>query len=132
MNKILILKQLIQIDKITHNLSNYAILFTFAVLTKYWIGLVIALTFSFLKEFVWDKWLKKGTFEIADRKSLLLQSARDSDGCRSSCGRRSCLDPLAPRRTGDLSDSHSRVDSVHRDPDPLWRASECSSGPIRA
>lgn len=60
------LKQLIQIDKITHNLSNYAILFTFAVLTKYWIGLVIALTFSFLKEFVWDKLLKKGNFEIAD------------------------------------------------------------------
>ena len=67
MNKIkTLLKQLIQIDKITHNLINYAILFTFAVLTKYWIGLIIALTFSLLKEFVWDKWLKKGTFEIAD------------------------------------------------------------------
>ena len=60
------LKQLIQIDKITHNLINYAILFTFAVLTKYWIGLCVALTFSLLKEFVWDKWLKKGNFEIAD------------------------------------------------------------------
>lgn len=60
------LKQLIQIDKITHNLSNYAILFTLAVLTKYWIGLLIAITFSLLKEFVWDKWLKKGCFEIAD------------------------------------------------------------------
>lgn len=60
------LKQLIQIDKITHNLSNYVILFTFAVLTKYWIGLLIAITFSLLKEFVWDKWLKKGCFEIAD------------------------------------------------------------------
>ena len=60
------LKQLIQIDKITHNLINYAILFTFAVLTKYWIGLIVAITFSLLKEFVWDKWLKKGTFEIAD------------------------------------------------------------------
>ena len=33
-----LLKQLIQIDKITHNLSNYVILFTFAILTKYWIG----------------------------------------------------------------------------------------------
>ena len=61
-----LLKQLIQIDKITHNLSNYAILFTFAVLTKYWIGLIVAITFSLLKEFVWDKWLKKGNFEIAD------------------------------------------------------------------
>jgi hypothetical protein len=60
------LKQLIQIDKITHNLSNYAILFTLAVLTKYWIGLIVAITFSLLKEFVLDKWLKKGNFEIAD------------------------------------------------------------------
>lgn len=66
------LKQLIQIDKITHNLGNYAILFTFAVLTKYWIGLIVAITFSFLKEFVWDKWLKKGTFEIADLVSNVL------------------------------------------------------------
>ena len=66
------LKQLIQIDKITHNLSNYAILFTFAVLTKYWIGLLIAVTFSLLKEFVWDKWLKKGNFEIADLVSNAL------------------------------------------------------------
>ena len=66
------LKQLIQIDKITHNLSNYAILFTFAVLTKYWIGLLIAVTCSLLKEFVWDKWLKKGNFEIADLVSNAL------------------------------------------------------------
>ena len=66
------LKQLIQIDKITHNLINYAILFTFAVLTKYWIGLCVALTFSLLKEFVWDKWLKKGNFEIADLVSNTL------------------------------------------------------------
>lgn len=61
-----LLKQLTQTDKLTHNLINYAILFTFAVLTKYWIGLLAAITFSLLKEFVWDKWLKKGCFEIAD------------------------------------------------------------------
>lgn len=60
------LKQLIQIDKITHNLINYSVVFTIAVLTKYWIGLLAAITFSLLKEFVWDKWLKKGCFEIAD------------------------------------------------------------------
>lgn len=66
------LKQLIQIDKITHNLGNYAILFTFAVLTKYWIGLIVAVVLSCLKEFVWDKWLKKGCFEVADLVSNLL------------------------------------------------------------
>ena len=60
------LKQLIQTDKLTHNLINYAILFTFAILTNYWIGLGVAITLSLIKEFVWDKWLKKGCFEIAD------------------------------------------------------------------
>ena len=61
-----LLKQLIQTDKLTHNLINYVIVFTLAILTKYWSGLCVALTFSLLKEFVWDKWLKKGCFEIAD------------------------------------------------------------------
>ena len=72
-NKIKIfLKKLTQIDKLTHNLINYAILFTLAVLTKYWIGLIVAVVFSCLKEFVWDKWLKKGCFEIADLVSNCL------------------------------------------------------------
>lgn len=61
-----IMKQLLQTDKLTHNLINYIILFTFAVLTNYWIGLTTAIVVSLIKEFVWDKWLKKGCFEIAD------------------------------------------------------------------
>ena len=60
------MKKLLQIDKITHNLINYSVLFTLAVITNYWIGLVVAITLSLLKEFVWDKWLKKGCFEVAD------------------------------------------------------------------
>ena len=65
-------KKLLQIDKITHNLINYCVLFTLAVLTKYWIGLIVAVVLSCLKEFVWDKWLKKGCFEIADLVSNCL------------------------------------------------------------
>lgn len=65
-------KKLLQIDKITHNLINYCVLFTIAVLTKYWIGLIVAVVLSCLKEFVWDKWLKKGNFEIADLVSNAL------------------------------------------------------------
>ena len=66
-------KKLLQIDKITHNLINYCVLFTLAVLTNnYLIGLGAAITFSLLKEFVWDKWLKKGCFEVADLVSNLL------------------------------------------------------------
>ena len=60
------LNKLTQIDKLTHNLINYSILFTLAVLTKYWIGLIVAVVFSCLKELVWDKWLKRGCFEVAD------------------------------------------------------------------
>ena len=60
------LKKLTQIDKLVHNLINYALVFTIAVLINYWIGLIVAVVFSCLKEFVWDKWLKKGCFEVAD------------------------------------------------------------------
>ena len=67
-----LLKQLIQTDKLVHNLINYVILFTLAVLTNYWIGLATAIVVSFIKEFVWDKWLKRGCFEIADLISNLL------------------------------------------------------------
>lgn len=60
------LKQLFQLDKLIHNLINYSIVFTLSVLTNYLIGLCVALTLSLLKEFIWDKLLKKGNFEIAD------------------------------------------------------------------
>lgn len=60
------LKRLLQTDKLVHNLINYIIVFTLSVLTSYWIGLAAAIVASLIKEFVWDKWLKKGTFEIAD------------------------------------------------------------------
>ena len=59
-------KKLLQIDKITHNLINYCVLFTLAVLTNYWIGLIVTVVLSCLKEFLWDKKLKKGTYEVAD------------------------------------------------------------------
>ena len=61
-----LLKQLFQSDKLIHNLINYSIVFTLSVLTNYWIGLCVAITLSLLKEFIWDKLLKKGNFEIAD------------------------------------------------------------------
>ena len=59
-------KKLLQTDKLTHNLINYIIVFTLSVLTNYWIGLTTAIVVSLIKEFIWDKWLKKGCFEIMD------------------------------------------------------------------
>ena len=61
-----IFKTLIQSDKLIHNLLNYSILLTLAILVNYWVGLVVCITLSCLKEFVWDKKLKKGTYEVAD------------------------------------------------------------------
>lgn len=60
------MKQLLQTDKLVHNLINYIIVFTLSVLTSYLIGLTTAIVVSLIKEFVWDKWLKKGCFEIMD------------------------------------------------------------------
>ena len=59
-------KKQLQSDKLIHNLLNYSILLTTSILYKYWIGLIICLILDYLKEFVWDKKLKKGTYEIAD------------------------------------------------------------------
>jgi glycopeptide antibiotics resistance protein len=59
-------KKLLQTDKLVHNLLNYSILLTLAILVNYWVGLVVCIILSCLKEFVWDKWLKKGCFEIMD------------------------------------------------------------------
>lgn len=59
-------KKLLQTDKLLHNFINYIICFTLAILVNYWIGLTTAIVVSFIKEFIWDKLLKKGCFEIAD------------------------------------------------------------------
>lgn len=60
------LKKLLQTDKLIHNLLNYSILLTLAILVNYWVGLVVCITLDYLKEFIWDKKLKKGTYEVAD------------------------------------------------------------------
>lgn len=60
------LKKLLQTDKLIHNLLNYSILLTLAILINYWVGLVVCIILSCLKEFIWDKKLKKGTYEVAD------------------------------------------------------------------
>lgn len=60
------MKQLLQTDKLLHNFINYIICFTLAILVNYWVGLATAIIVSLLKEFIWDKLLKKGCFEIMD------------------------------------------------------------------
>lgn len=60
------MKRLLQTDKLLHNFINYIICFTLAVLVNYWVGLATALIVGIVKEFIWDKLLKKGCFEVVD------------------------------------------------------------------
>lgn len=59
-------KQLLQTDKLIHNLINCLIVFVLAVLTNYFIGLATAIVASFFKEYIWDKWFKQGQFKKLD------------------------------------------------------------------
>lgn len=60
------MKQLLKTDKLLHNFINYIIVFTLAILVNYWVGVVTAVIADVLKEFIWDKMLKKGCFEVVD------------------------------------------------------------------
>lgn len=60
------MKRLLQSDKLLHNFINYIIVLTISLFTNFFIGLTVAITVSLLKEFLWDKKLKKGCFEIMD------------------------------------------------------------------
>lgn len=55
----------ISTDKLLHLISCYAITLTFGMFAE-WIGVVVCLVLALGKEFIWDKWLKKGTFEWQD------------------------------------------------------------------
>lgn len=60
------MKKLLQSDKLLHNFVNYIIALTLSLFTNYYIGLAVAVTASLLKEFVYDKYLKRGCFELWD------------------------------------------------------------------
>lgn len=55
----------ISTDKLLHLICCYAITLTFGIFAE-WIGAVVCLVLALGKEFIWDKWLKKGTFEWQD------------------------------------------------------------------
>lgn len=60
-----IMKFNIPTDKLLHLICCYAITLTFGIFAE-WIGVVVCLVLALGKEFIWDKWLKKGTFEWQD------------------------------------------------------------------
>ncbi len=58
-------------DKILHLLAGYAIALTFGLLSPA-AGAIAGILAAFGKEFVWDKWMKRGTFEWQDLNVTLV------------------------------------------------------------
>lgn len=58
-------------DKILHLLAGYAVALTFGIFSPA-AGAVAGILAAFGKEFVWDKWMKRGTFEWQDLNVTLV------------------------------------------------------------
>lgn len=58
-------------DKLLHVLCGYVIAVTIGMWIP-WLGAVAGILAAFGKEFIWDKWLKKGTFEWQDINATLV------------------------------------------------------------
>ena len=58
-------------DKWLHALCGYAITITAGMFIP-WLGALSGVLAAFVKEFIWDKWLKKGMFEWADINATLV------------------------------------------------------------
>ena len=55
-------------DKAYHFIAGVLLGFVFINMSMYY-GFVVAVLISILKEVIWDKWMKKGTFEWYDMLS---------------------------------------------------------------
>lgn len=58
-------------DKILHLLAGYAVALTLGIFSPA-AGAVAGILAAFGKEFVWDKWMKRGTFEWQDLNVTLV------------------------------------------------------------
>ncbi len=67
----LIIPYNMETDKILHLLAGYAVALTFGIFSPA-AGAVAGILAAFGKEFVWDKWMKRGTFEWQDLNVTLV------------------------------------------------------------
>lgn len=65
-------------DGLLHILASVVIMNVLDLLLPLWVAIVATAVIGIGKELVWDKWLKKGTF---DRKDLLCDAAGILLGC---------------------------------------------------
>jgi len=62
---------MMETDKLLHVLCGYIIAVTIGMWLP-WLGAVAGIVAAFGKEFVWDKWMKRGTFEWQDLNVTLV------------------------------------------------------------
>lgn len=62
---------MMETDKLLHVLCGYVIAVTIGMWLP-WLGAVAGIVAAFGKEFVWDKWMKRGTFEWQDLNVTLV------------------------------------------------------------
>lgn len=53
-------------DGLKHILASVVIVLVSQVFAPWWAAICVAIVVGLVKEFVWDRWLKKGTFEVKD------------------------------------------------------------------
>lgn len=54
------------LDKWMHLIVGFTIVTTISLFLPAWVGFTLGVLATLAKDFIWDKWLKKGTFELAD------------------------------------------------------------------
>lgn len=54
------------ISGLLHILLSTAIVLIVQVFAPWWVAVLVAVLIGLAKEFVWDRWMKKGTFEVKD------------------------------------------------------------------
>lgn len=65
-------------DGLLHILASVVLMNVLCLLLPLWVAIVATAVIGIGKELVWDKWMKKGTF---DRKDLLCDAAGILLGC---------------------------------------------------
>lgn len=54
------------VDGLLHVIVSVLIVLIVQICSPWWAAVLVAIVVGLVKEFVWDRWLKKGTFEVKD------------------------------------------------------------------
>lgn len=66
MKKIVNVANHLGISGLLHILLSAAIVLIVQIFSSWWVAVLAALLAGLAKEYIWDRWLKRGTFEVKD------------------------------------------------------------------